>query len=64
MKREYNHKTFKGSATKGESSTGWLFGFKLHLIINDRGEIIDFVITQANADDRESLKTKDFMINY
>jgi len=35
-----------------------IFGFKLHIIINDRGEIISFVITQGNIDDREPLSTK------
>lgn len=39
---------------------GWFFGFKLHIVINDRGEIFDFVITQANVDDREPLKNKRF----
>jgi hypothetical protein len=45
---------------KGALSVGWFFGFKLHIIINDRGEIIDFVITRANTDDREPLKDKRF----
>ena len=31
-------------------------GFKLHLVINDKGEILNFVITQANTDDRQPLK--------
>jgi len=31
---------------------GWFYGFKLHIITNDRGELLDFVITQANVDDR------------
>jgi hypothetical protein len=60
IKREHSHKTFKGIATKGKSIMGWFFGFKLHIVINDRGEIFDFVITRANVDDRESLKNKRF----
>ena len=32
---------------------GWFYGFKLHLIINDRGEIITFAITPGNVDDRK-----------
>ena len=36
------------------------FGFKLHLIINDKGEILDFMITQGNINDREPLKQKSF----
>lgn len=56
IRREKQHKTFKGVATKGQCSLGWFFGFKLHLIINDKGEILDFVITQANVDDRKPLE--------
>ncbi|GHV52931.1 hypothetical protein FACS1894181_16440 [Bacteroidia bacterium] len=60
IKREHNHKVFKGLATKGKSSMGWFFGFKLHPVINDKGGILDFLITQANVDDREPLKNKRF----
>jgi hypothetical protein len=55
IKREKIHKTFKNIALKGHSSIGWFFGFKLHLIINDKGEILNFMLTQANVDDREPL---------
>ncbi len=34
---------------------GWFFGFKLHIIVNDMGEIIDFAFTEANVDDRQPL---------
>jgi hypothetical protein len=47
------NKVFSGIATAGKSTMGWFFGCKLHLIINDKGEILNFVITQANVDDRE-----------
>ena len=60
IRREKQHKTFKDLATKGHTSTGWFFGFKLHLIINDKGEILDFMLTQANVDDREPLKSDNF----
>ncbi|HCE54926.1 MAG TPA: IS982 family transposase [Lutibacter sp.] len=60
IKREKQNKVFKGAATKGQCSLGWFFGFKLHLIINDRGEILDFMFTQANVDDREPLKNENF----
>lgn len=56
IKREKQHKTFKNIALKGQCSLGWFFGFKLHLIINDKGEILDFIITQANVDDRKPLE--------
>lgn len=50
--RIQQHKVFKGIAQRGKSSTGWFYGFKLHLVINDRGEILDFCLTAGNTDDR------------
>ena len=40
---------------------GWFYGFKLHLIINDKGGIHSFVITPSNIDDREPLKNDKFL---
>lgn len=61
IKREKQNKVFQGIATKGCGTLGWFFGFKLHIIINDRGEIISFVITQGNVDDREPLSIDSFI---
>lgn len=47
---------FKDIATVGKSTMGWFYGFKLPIIVNDKGELLDFVITQANVDDRAPLK--------
>jgi hypothetical protein len=55
IKREHSHKVLKGLATKGQCSIGWFFGLKLHFVINDKGEILDFVLTPANTDDRKPL---------
>ena len=30
----------------------WFFGFKLHLVINDRGELLSVRLTPGNTDDR------------
>lgn len=60
-KRIRNNKVFKGIATTGKSTMGWFHGFKLHLIINDKGEILNFTITPANIDDRTPLKKKSFL---
>lgn len=57
------HKTFKGLAERGKCSMGWFFGFKLHLIINDKGEILNFMFTPGNVDDREPLKQEKFLKN-
>lgn len=59
-KREKQHKVFKGIASKGRGTMGWFFGFKLHIVINERGEIIDFLLTQGNVDDRYPLKNRRF----
>lgn len=40
---------------------GWFYGFKLHIVINDKGEILTFTITQASDDDRTPLKQKRFL---
>ena len=47
-----NH-VFSEYAKKGKSSMGWFYGFKLHLIINDEGEILSFCLTSGNVDDRD-----------
>lgn len=47
------HKTFNDVAGRGKSSTGWFYGFKLHLMVDDCGEILSFSITRGNVDDRE-----------
>ena len=52
-KREFNMKVFKGIAAKGKSTMGWYVGFKLHLLCNEKGELVNFVLTRANVDDRE-----------
>ena len=60
-RRIHSHKTFKGIAQRGQCSLGWFYGFKLHIITNDRGEIIDFMITSGNVDDRKPLRFKQFI---
>ena len=37
----------------GKNSMGWHYGFKLHLIINDKGELLAFKLTPGNVDDRK-----------
>ena len=52
-RRIHSHKVFKGFAQRGKSSTGWFYGFKLHLVVNDKGEILSFYLTPGNVDDRD-----------
>ena len=60
-KREKQHQVFKGIARKGAGTMGWFFGFKLHLVCNDKGEIIEFMLTPGNIDDRFPLKQQKFI---
>jgi len=51
-RRIYSHKVFKQYAERGKTSVGWFYGFKLHLIINEYGELLSFKITPGDVDDR------------
>ena len=52
-RRIHSHKVFKAVARRGKTSMGWFYGFKLHLVVNDRGELLAFRITPGHVDDRE-----------
>ncbi len=51
--RAHAHKVFQGLVGWGKNSVGWHYGFKLHLIINEQGELLAFKLTPANVDDRQ-----------
>ena len=51
IKRASSHKVFKNLAKKGKVTTGWFFGFKLHIAINEKGEIIGYRLTAGNVSD-------------
>lgn len=57
VKRASNNKVFRGIAAKAKSSMGWFFGFKLHLVINHKGELVSWQLTKGNADDRKSVES-------
>ena len=50
------HRVFKDIAQRGKTSVDWFYGFKLHLAINDRGELLNVVLTPGNVDDRKPVK--------
>ncbi|WP_341753922.1 IS982 family transposase [Candidatus Tisiphia endosymbiont of Dioctria rufipes] len=54
-KRRYSNKIFKGLAKHSKSSMGYFYGFKLHLIINEKGQFIALKMTKGNVDDRISV---------
>jgi len=51
--RIHNHKVFEAVAERGKGSMGWFYGLKLHLVINDCGELLACQITPGNVDDRK-----------
>jgi hypothetical protein len=51
-RRIHQHRVFADSATRGKTTMGWFFGFKLHLVVNDRGELLTCRLTPGNVDDR------------
>jgi hypothetical protein len=51
-KRISGHCVFAADARRGKTSMGWFFGFKLHLAVNDRGELLACCLTAGNVDDR------------
>jgi len=54
-RRIYRNKVFAGLAARGKTSMGWFFGFKLHLVVNDQGELLAFDLTPGNVDDRQPI---------
>jgi hypothetical protein len=50
--RIQQHRVFHVDARRGKTSVGWFYGFKLHLVVNDRGELLAFCLTPGNTDDR------------
>lgn len=57
IKRQRRHKTFSEIASFARTSIGWFFGLKLHLVINDQGELIVFKITSGSSSDSHSAKS-------
>ena len=50
--RIHYHRVFSGLAERGKSSMGWFYGFKLHFVVNDCGELLACRLTPGNVDDR------------
>lgn len=58
-RRIHNHKTFQGLAKRGKTSMGWFYGFKLHLIVNEKGDLLSTRLTPGNINDcQQSLMAK------
>jgi hypothetical protein len=52
-RRIHSHRVFKQEAARGKSSVDWFYGFKLHLVVNDEGELLACCLTPGNVDDRK-----------
>jgi hypothetical protein len=48
-----SHQVFSGCAGRGKTSVDWFYGCKLHLVINDRGELLSLRLTPGNTDDHQ-----------
>jgi hypothetical protein len=57
IKRSKRNKVFEKIAEYGKTSVGWFFGLKIHLIINNLGELIAFKITKGNVHDSTEAKS-------
>lgn len=48
-----SHKVYAGLAQRGKTSMGWFFGYKLHLVVNEMGELLACQLTPGQVDDRQ-----------
>jgi hypothetical protein len=51
----HQHRVFAGRAARGKTSVGWFYGFKLHLVVHDQGELLAFCLTPGSIDDRHPI---------
>jgi len=54
LKRSTRHKTFDEIAKYGRTSVSWFFGLKLHIVINNHGELIAFKMSRGNKNDSKA----------
>jgi hypothetical protein len=47
----HTHCVFDGLAKRGKTSMGWLYGFKLHVVVNDCSELLACCLSAANVHD-------------
>lgn len=54
-KRISSHRVFAEHAGRSKTSMGWFYGFKLHLIMNEKGDLLGFQVSSGHTDDRQPL---------
>ena len=52
-RRISQHRVCQDTAARGKTSVGWFYGYKLHLGVNERGELLNITLTPGNTDDRK-----------
>jgi transposase len=55
--RSLRHRVAKGYASKSKTHTGWFYGFRLHIVVNEWMEVLGLKITTATEDERRALAT-------
>ena len=51
--RIHAHRVFTEQAERGKTSMGWFYGFKVHLVANEFGDLLAMRLTPGNVDDRK-----------
>ena len=46
---------FTSLAARGKTSVNWFFGFKLHIAVNELGQLLNVTLTSGNINDRQPL---------
>lgn len=49
------HKVMKRLATRSKTTTGWFYGLKLHVVTDQKGNLLKLLFTTGNVDDRKAL---------
>lgn len=55
-KRIFHHKVMKQVSARGKSTMGWFYGMKLHILVDERGNLLGVTITPGNVDERTQVK--------
>ena len=55
-RRINRHRVFKNLAARGKTSMGWFYGFKLHLVVSESGDLLNAQLTPGNTDDRKPVE--------
>jgi Transposase DDE domain len=53
--RIHSNRVFRDLAARGKNSVDWFYGFKVHLVVSDQGDLLGYALTAGNVDDRMTL---------